>query len=434
MALDDFKKEIYSCVKCGACRFWYDEAQKENSALGLPLCPSGDRFGFESYFCKGRLDIAKGLIEGRLEWSERLLSRIYNCTLCRACDYQCYQSIAQRPLNVIKELRKELFKRGIYSKEYELLPKLGKGIIDYGNPFFQSNEKREDFGEKLGGKRVTHDIKTLFFIGCSATFDATSNFIARAMASIMNKAGEEWGILGKEELCCGIPLLDVGDEDEFKNMAKKGIENINRVGVNTLVTVCPACYDTIKNEWPKIAPLNFQIKHSSEYILDLLKGKRLKVRGEFHQKATIHDPCLLARGNGVIEENREILENIPGLELIEMPRNREKTWCCGAGGLVLLSQPLWASEVASQRLEEAISTGAQAMIIPSCPLCYLNFDIALHGYAGALKLYQDIWKKIPALGKFMTTAQKLFTPFLKRKEKIKLEILDLTHLIDKVTT
>ena len=89
MALDDFKKEIYSCVKCGACRSWYDGAQKETSALGLPLCPSGERFGFESYFCKGKLDIAKGLIEGRLEWNERLLSRIYNCNLCRACDSQC---------------------------------------------------------------------------------------------------------------------------------------------------------------------------------------------------------------------------------------------------------------------------------------------------------------------------------------------------------
>jgi len=122
---------------------------------------------------------------------------------------QCYQSIAQRPLDVIKELRKELFKKGICSKEYEILPKLGKGMIDYGNPFFQSNEKRENFGREMGAKKATSDTKTLFFVGCSATFDATSHFIAQAMASIMNKAGEEWGILGKEELCCGIPLLDV---------------------------------------------------------------------------------------------------------------------------------------------------------------------------------------------------------------------------------
>lgn len=433
MALEDVKKDIYTCVKCGACRVWYDHADKENSALGLPVCPSGEKFGFDSYFSKGKLDIAKGLLEGRLEWTDKLLPKVYNCTLCRACDYQCYQSVLNRPLNVFKELRKELFKRGISSKEYEILPKLDKGVIDYGNPFFQGNDKRDDFAKKLGAQKPNTEIKVLFFAGCSAAYDSTSSFIAQSMANIMNKGKEKWGYLGKDEFCCGLPLADVGDEEGFKGMAKKGIETINQTGADTLVTVCPGCYDTIKNEWPKIAPLNFQVKHSSEYILDLLKEKRLNINGEFPQKVTIHDPCLLARENEVIEEHREIISNIPGLTLVEMPRTREKSWCCGGGGLALLTNPQWTSETTSIRLEEAVSTGAQTMVIPSCPLCYLAFDIALHGYTSAVKLYQNIWKKVPALGNFMATAQKVVSPFLKRKETVKLEIVDLTNLVDRAT-
>ena len=433
MALEDFKKDIYTCVKCGSCRTWFDKADKKDSALGLPICPSGEKFGFETYFCKGKLDIAKGLIEGGLEWNERVLQLVYDCPLCRACDYQCYQSINNRPLNVIKELRNELFKRGITSKKYEILPKLHKGVMDYGNPFFQPNENREKFSKKLGAKGITPDTKTLFFLGCSATFDHTSNFIAKSMAGIMNKAGEEWGLLGKDELCCGHPFTDLGDEDGFKKKAKEGIDMINQTGIDTLVTVCTACYDTIKNEWPKIAPLNFQVKHSNEYILDLLKEKKLEIKGEFRQKVTIHDPCLLVRGNKLAEEPREIMRNIPGLEIVEMARCKEKTYCCGAGGLVLLTNPLWSSENAEMRLEEAISTGAEVMVLPSCPLCYLNFHIALYGYAAAVKLYQDMWDKIPALGKILPAAQKLFTPLLKRKKKIKLQVVDLTQLVDKVT-
>jgi len=319
-------------------------------------------------------------------------------------------------------------------KDYALLPKLAESVINYGNPYFQPNETRKAFGQKLRAKEACKGTQILFYMSCGATFDPTTNFMAEAMVNILEKAQLPWGMLGQEELCCGLPLLDTGLIDEFRYIARKNIDNINQLGINTLVTVCAGCYHTIKNEWQKVAPINWEVKHSSQYILELIGKGRLKLSSEFHKKIALHDPCLLARENPVLEEPRQLLKKIAGVKFVEMPRNKEKTWCCGAGGLSLAILPIWASETSSLRLEEAVSAGAETMVISSCPTCYLTFDMALHGYASAIKLYQDLWKKMPSLGKFLTTAHKIASPFLRRKEKIELEILDLTHLMDRVTS
>ena len=303
-------------------------------------------------------------------------------------------------------------------------------LRQYKNPLMRSQKDR---GKLIKKRPVEADTEVLFFVGCALEFDPTSQFIAKATASILDKAGVKWGTLGDREVCCGMPAFDVGCEDEFASLAKENLQMINALNVKTIVTSCPGCATTMKYQWTRYGELKPKVMHVSEFCAQLLREGRLKVKKEFRKKVTIHDPCWLGRYAGVYEEPREVLRAIPGLELVEMERNRKDSYCCGAGGGVMISFPEWAAENATSRLEEALETGAQAMVVPSCPECYLNFDVALHGYAAAVKLFQNVWQKAPVAVKFLDVAHKLSAPFLKRRKKVDIDVLDQTALLDQVT-
>jgi len=402
--LKDYEKTIYHCVKCGACRV----APRSN----LPACPSGEKFGFDSYYSLGKLELARSLLRGELEWSDKIAERVYHCLLCGMCDAQCYQAMGLRPLEVFKELRRELVNRGL-GPPPQLIPMVSS-MKNYDNPYLRSQKDRGKWvGGKLKAKKVDQTTDVLFYVGCAMEFDPDAVPVTRAMANVLNKAGVNWGILGEDEICCGYPLLELGCEDEFKRLAEKNLEKINQLGVKTIVTGCPACFNTIKKDWTRYGELNCEeVMHSSQYCLKLIEDGRY---------------------NEVYEEPRGILRAIPGIDLVEMPRNREETWCCGAGGGALLAYPEWASETATARLEEAISTGAEVMVVATCPSCNLCFDVSLHGYAAAVKLYQSLWEKSDTAAKFLRVAQKLTVPLLKRRKKVDIEVLDMTRLLDMVT-
>jgi Fe-S oxidoreductase len=422
--LKDYEKMVNHCAREGACRV----APRSNMAH----CPSGKKFGFDSYYSVGKMEIARSLIRGELEWSSKIADRVYRCLLCKHCDTQCYQAMALRPAEVFLEMRRELVKRGLGPLP-ELMP-MYESVKKYDNPFLKSQKDRGKWADsKLKVKKVDKTTDVLFYVGCAVEFDPTSVPIARALASLLNKAGVNWGIMGEDEICCGFPVLEQGCEDEFKRLAEENIKRINALGVKTIVTACTGCFNTILHEWSRYGKLNCEVIHCTEYLNKLIKEGKLKVTGEYKKKVTIHDPCLLGRYNSIYEPPREILRAIPGINLVEMPRNREEAWCCGAGGGALIGFPEWASETATERLEEAASTGAEVMVVPSCPTCNLNFDVALHGYAAAVKLYQGLWQKTPVAAKFLGVAQKLAVPILSRRKKVDIEVMDETILLDKVT-
>jgi len=423
--LQDYLEMVSSCVRCGSCRVAYRQS--------LPSCPSGDKFGFDSYYAMGKMEIARSLLEGRLDWSEKTAERFYRCLLCKQCEAHCYPLIGLKPTEVFLEVRRELVSRGL-GPPAELKPMV-QSVKDYDNPFVKPKKERGKWAADLPYvKKADQTTEVLFYVGCALEFDPTSVFIARATVSLLNKAGVHWGIMSEDEVCCGFPVMELGCEEDFKRLAEENVNRINQLSsVKTIVTSCPGCFNTMKNEWSRYGKLNAKPVHITEYLLFLVKEGKLKISGEYKKKVTLHDPCLLGRYNGIYDEPREILGLIPGVELVEMQRSREEAWCCGAGGGTLMASPEWASEVATERLEEAIGTGASVMVVPSCPTCNLNFDVALHGYASVVKLYQNLWQKTPTTAKFLSLAQKLAVPFLKRRKKVDIEVQDLTQLVDMVT-
>lgn len=424
--LEDYQRMVSLCSKCGGCRVAYRQ--------NLASCPSGDKFVLDSYYALGRMEIARSLIEGRLEWSKKIAQRFYTCLLCRQCEAHCYDTMGLRTSEVFLEVRRELVKRGL-GPPPEQNPMI-ESIKQYDNPYLGDPKNRGKWARNFDDVKSAGDATdTLFFVGCAIDFDPSATFIARSTASLLNKSGIDWGILGEKEICCGFPVLEQGCEEEFKRLAEDNLRRLNQLpGVKTIVTACPGCYHTIKQHWSRYGALNPELFYITEYLHKLIEKGRLRITGGYSQKLTLHDACLLGRYNGMYDAPREILKAIPGVELVEMERSRQEAWCCGAGGGVFMAYPEWASEVATQRLEEAVDTaGANVLVMNSCPMGNLSFDVALHGYGSAVKLYREVWRRLPSTAKFLSLAHKVSAPLLKRHKKIDIQVVDLTALLDQVT-
>jgi len=263
----------------------------------------------------------------------------------------------------------------------------------------------------------------VFHGGCQIGFDEDLAKIGRLSVTILNEAGVDIGILpGKDELCCGGRANDMGYRGEFIKYAENNIEAWTNAGVKTIITSCSDCYYTFKNLYSQVGS-KFEVLHTTEFINRLIEEGKLKFTKPVPLTVTYHDPCHLGRlgeryipwkgeekkirtqiitheppkhriygADGIYEPPRNILNNIPGLKLVEMERIREYSWCCGAGGGVKEGYPDFALWTAGERIEEAKSTGAQA-IVSACPWCKRNFIDAANDGAKKMEVY-DIMELI----------------------------------------
>lgn len=210
----------------------------------------------------------------------------------------------------------------------------------------------------------------LFWVGCAGSFDQRAQKITRAFASILDKAGINYAILGKEEMCTGDPVRRAGNEFMFQMMAYQNIQLLNNYGIKKIVTACPHCFNTLKNEYPVLGG-NYVVIHHTTLLQQLIdEGKiRMKEGGSFKgKKITYHDSCYLGRANDIYEAPRKVLEALDG-ELVEMKRCRSNGLCCGAGGAQMFKEEEKGDErVNIDRSKEAIGTGA-AVIAAACPFC-----------------------------------------------------------------
>jgi len=197
--------------------------------------------------------------------------------------------------------------------------------------------------------------------------------VAQTTAKILTLAGVDFGILGKKERCCGSTAFRVGAVDMFESYKRANINQLNGLGIKTLVTACAGCYSTFKNEYQD--ELNFEILHIAEFIVRLLEEGDLSFSNELDLTVTYHDPCHIGRYGGLYDEPRRILEELPGLTFNEMSRIREYSFCCGSGGGVKTSFPELALETAKKRISEAKTTDAD-IIVTCCPFCELNLSDA----------------------------------------------------------
>jgi len=215
-------------------------------------------------------------------------------------------------------------------------------------------------------------MEILYFVGCYYSHDPRMKKVAVATAGILEKAGVDFGILGTKESCCGESIRKAGNEELFRTLARENIKAFIDNGVKRILVSSPHCYHTLKNEYPEFM-VSFDVVHMSQLLKELIEEGRLELSGKVERKVTYHDPCYLGRHNGIYDEPREVLESLPGLELIEMPDARQDSLCCGGGGGRIWMDTPKAERFADLRLAQAREVGAE-VLVTSCPYCISNFE------------------------------------------------------------
>ena len=213
-------------------------------------------------------------------------------------------------------------------------------------------------------------LEVLFWVGCAGSFDQRAQKITRAFVTILDKIGVKYAILGQEEMCTGDPVRRAGNEFMFQMMAFQNIQILNNYGVKKIVTACPHCFNTLKNEYPELGG-NYEVIHHASFLQHLIDEGRIKIKegGTFKgKKITYHDSCYLGRANNIYEAPRKVLEALDGA-LVEMKRCKTNGLCCGAGGAQMFKEEeKGTTRVNWERTNEAIDTGAN-VIAAACPFC-----------------------------------------------------------------
>ena len=376
--LDEVKEWAVKCSRCGTCKDFFD--------LYLPSCPPGERFQFEGYFPSGRLSIGRGLLQGALSLEdEDVLERIYTCTACRACEENCASLHKEHIVEVIEAIRQMVVSAGALLPAHEMVI---ESLRKNDNVVDKPKEERGAWAEGLSLKNVTTEkADVVYRAGCMLSFDPEIWGAARDAITLLQKAGVDVGIEGKEEVCCGGHAYEIGQLAEFTKYAEHNVEAYNGAGVSKVIVSCADGLSHIKLLYPKInIKMNFEVLHMVEYLDQLIEEDSIKFTKEVPMKVTYHDPCHLGRHAGIYDPPRNILRSIPGLELIEMERSREFSWCCGAGAGVKQAYPDFALWTANERVKEAKATGATALVT-SCPWCERNFRDAIKEYGEKIEVY-----------------------------------------------
>ena len=295
---------------------------------------------------------------------------IWRCTTCGNCTRNCPRGVTQIQIGV--SLRR-------VATEYEVFPASVKSartarasIISEGNPLQGERKKRADWAKDLPVNQFSEDMEALYFVGCYCSYDPRMKKVAVATADILNKAGVRFGILGSQENCCGESIRKTGSEEVFKRLAKENIKTFIDNGVRKIIVSSPHCYHTFKNEYPEFM-VNFEIVHMSQYLFELIREGRLEITKGYDRKVTYHDPCYLGRHNDIYDQPRDVLQQIPGLELIEMADCRKNSLCCGGGGGRIWMDTPMSERFSDLRLKQAQKVGAQ-VLATACPYCITNFE------------------------------------------------------------
>ena len=368
MNLADYKYAdiIHRCFRCGYCKFPVNWMDANN-------CPAYARFRMETYSCGGRLWLTRAWLSGEIDWSDHLAEILYSCTACKNCEVKCPLGFSVDILNMIIAAKAEMVESGrILSSVKEFL----ENIQRQGNPYGHSRVKRGEWLEGTGIEPYQgHDF--LYYVGCVGSYDARAQEVARALGKVLQKAGVSFGVLGNDENCDGNEVNKLGEETLFEMLAEENVAQFKRLGIQKVVTLSPHSYNAMKNDYPRFNR-GFDVMHYTQLLESLLSDGRLDVSGGFDAAVTYHDPCFLGRWNDEYEAARNVLTAIPGIQLIEMERNRDSTLCCGGGGGNFYIDLLGGSErsPARIRVREAHATKARILAV-ACPNCLTMLEDAV---------------------------------------------------------
>lgn len=361
--------DLFSCAECGRC----DDV--------CPALQSGKVLSPKKLLNKLKENLleSEGILNAGEGELKKLLGEVvseeelWDCTTCAACMEVC--PMLNEHIPKITGIRQY----GVLTESRfpEELNALFKGLENQGNPWGINADTRVDWARELAIPLMSEKRKAdvLFWVGCAGSFDLHSQKIVKAMAELLKRATVDFAILGNEERCCGDPARRSGMEYLFQIMARQNIEILNQYQFGRIVTVCPHGYHSLKNEYPRMGG-NYDVRHHSEFLLDLLKSGKLALDRTGKDAVVFHDPCYLGRYNGLYEEPREVLRKSTGIRLREMKRRRSTSFCCGAGGGGMWKEEKTGERISHMRARQAQKTGA-GTLVTACPFCSIMFKDAI---------------------------------------------------------
>jgi heterodisulfide reductase subunit D len=393
LGLERVKKWLYAkgleersagCVLCGSC-YGHGPANPMEDVPGpKSKCPPYEFYRFQRFTPKSRWLMAQRVFHGLDPITPELKEVIYTCTNCLMCQELCgVRDDGYGPWDITVAMREEMTER---DGPIEAHRPLFEGLQQYDHPWSQPKAERGLWANGLGLKKLgSGSATTLLFAGCSADRDS-GRAGAIALAKLMQKAGEDFVILREEEKCCGLYAYDLGFRREYDRLENENLNGIKKAGIRKVVVACGSC-QRIWRQYAKKAAPQIAVLHGVEYVEDLLKTGRLKFSKTVPKKITYHDSCHLGRGCEVYQAPRAILRSIPGVELVEMERNRRWAWCCGGGGGVPEAYPELAQWNAEDRMREATKTAAE-LVLTSSALCQRSFSTCSEGALPTMDLLE----------------------------------------------
>jgi Fe-S oxidoreductase/nitrate reductase gamma subunit len=356
-----------ACVSCGRC--------VENCPATISGKPLSPRKIVQDLLRQMEQDRRKAsLLEDAISADE-----IWSCTTCMACVEHC--PIYVEPLDKILEIRRHQV-MGCGNLPSEAKPMI-RDLEIFGDVQGQGIARRTDWALNRKVPVLSDSsaaAETLLWIGCSGAFHPRYREASIAMVNILNAGAVDFAILGKQELCCGDPARRLGDERLFQELARKNIERLNHYQVQKIVTLCPHCFNTLKNEYPGFGG-RFQVLHATEFVLELINKKRIAPTYPVNETLAVHDPCYLGRVNQIFEPLRDVCREVSGIEIKELPRNRENGFCCGGGGGRMWLHESLGRHINHIRAEEAAETGVE-LVGTACPYCLTMLEDGI----GALEM------------------------------------------------
>jgi Fe-S oxidoreductase len=355
--------DLYACAECGRCRI-----NCPAYLSGKTLSPQQMIKSLKNHLIKKGMGVQNNT--NCLIGETMSEDKIWDCLTCYACQEVCPVRIEH--VDKIVGLRRNL----VLMKSH-FFPEIGicfRNVETFGDTFGQGRAYRENWLSGVDVPRITDSghADILYWVGCQGSFHGRASLVAASLANLFKKAGIDFAILGKEEICCGDPVRRIGNEYLFQKIAKRNIELLNHLNIKKIVTYCPHCFSMLKNEYPQLGG-HFKVIHYTEFLRDLIKGGHIKIIKEMENKVVFHDPCSLARANDIHKGPREILKSIPGVRLTEPGHSKRQTLCCGAGGGHMWMREGRGRKINEMRVEELLDTKPE-IIATSCPYCLVMFE------------------------------------------------------------
>jgi Fe-S oxidoreductase len=339
---------LLGCIQCGKC---------------TGGCPVSRR---------SALNIRKLIYHNLVKIKEKTRDlAIWECTTCGTCKIRCPKGV--NIVDYIIDMRSDEIERGrIEPTVRDTL----ESVFKYGNPWGRIREKRTEWIEGNGVRilKPGEKIQNLYFVGCTPSYDTRAQGIARAMTRILRTASCDFAILGTPETCCGNEVRRMGEVGLFEMLYEENAKLFQQYSFENLFTLSPHCYNTFVNEYPK---LDFPVEHYTVFMKRLIDKGKIILPHTFAKKVVFHDPCFLGKQNSIYDEPRAILEHVPGLELLEFERSKERSLCCeGGGGRMWVESASDKERLAVTRVKDAHELGVD-VIATACPFCLLTLEDAV---------------------------------------------------------